>query len=173
MRQRLTGRAPRSRPTRKRGPSFWAKSKFQRSSRTRSLPYERRRALLSRGEGAFFGPLCQAVAGRYLVMCKVRLADVVTCSSTDWRRGFGGAISQKHVDFVLCERGSTRFVIAIELDDRSHDRPDRRQRDEFLNRVLDASGVTLLRFKAQASYSIQDIRACLDEALAESTTLPT
>src|SRR5437870_2621808 len=64
-------------------------------------PYTRRDALLSKGEAAFFLPLQQAIGYQFLVMSKVRLADLVTCSRTDWHRGFGGAISQKHLDFVL------------------------------------------------------------------------
>jgi len=76
---------------------------------------------------------------------KVRLADNVTCSDVDRRSGFGGPISQKYVDFVLCEIRTTRAVAAIGLDDRSHDRPDRKRRGVFLNRVLAASGIAIIR----------------------------
>jgi very-short-patch-repair endonuclease len=38
---------------------------------------------------------------------------------------------------------STRLV--IELDDASHERSDRKDRDEFLERALKAAGVPLLR----------------------------
>lgn len=124
----------------------------------RSPAYHNRLSLLSRGEAAFFGPLCQAVNDRFLIMCKVRLADIVTCSEDDWRRGFGAAIAQKHLDFVLCDLETTRFVLAIELDDRSHARPHRRRRDRFVNRVLAQAGVRLIRFRASAWYSVAAIR---------------
>lgn len=135
--------------------------------RRTDLPYSSRRTLLSKGEVAFFGPFTRAVAGRYLIMCKVRLADIVTCSDVDWQTGFGGAISQKHVDFVLCEGRTTRVVAAIELDDRTHERADRRRRDDFLNRVLVASGIALIRFPTQAFYSVARIQRHLDDLLGE------
>ena len=94
-------------------------------------------------------------------MSKVRLADIVTCSDAAWRRGMGSAIAQKHLDFVLCDRHTTQFLLAIELDDRSHDRPDRRKRDEFVNRVLAQAGVALIRFQARRWYSVEFIRRCI------------
>ena len=120
---------------------------------------------MSPGEAAFFGPLCEAVAGRLHVMCKVRLADIVTCSQANWKRGLGGAISQKHLDFVLCEPGTMQFVLAIELDDRSHEWPERQQRDRFVNSVLYRARVGLLRFEAQAQYSADLIRRRIDGVL--------
>lgn len=98
-------------------------------------------------------------------MCKVRVADVITCSDADWRRGFGGAISQKHLDFVLCEPRTTRIILAVELDDRSHEAPHRQRRDRFLNDTLQAAGIRLLRVKARAQYSAEIIRLLVNAAL--------
>lgn len=146
----------------------------KRRSYRNDFPYKSRQTLLSQGEAAFFGPLCQAVAGRFHVMCKVRLADVLTCSSENWRRGFGGAISQKHLDFVLCEPGSMRFILAIELDDRSHEKPERQRRDSFVNLALYRSRIGFIRFQAQASYSIEHIKARIDGVLrARKYVMPT
>lgn len=137
---------------------------LRRRKRTSAI-YRNRETLLSRGEAAFFDPLTRAVAGQFLIMCKVRLADIITCSQSAWRQGMGSAISQKHLDFVLCDLRSTRFVLAIELDDRSHDRPDRRKRDGFVNQVLEEARVRLVRFRAQAHYSVESIRQTLSNAL--------
>ncbi|QDV90760.1 hypothetical protein RAS2_18430 [Phycisphaerae bacterium RAS2] len=107
-------------------------------------------------------------------MCKVRVADVLTCSDADWRRGFGGAISQKHLDFVLCEPRTTRIILAVELDDRSHEAPHRQRRDRFLNESLQAAGIRLLRIKARARYSADIIRRLVFARLhRESPRLPT
>lgn len=91
-------------------------------------------------------------------MCKVRLADVVTCSESGWRDGLGAAIAQKHLDFVLCDPQTLRFVMAIELDDRSHERPERRRRDRFVDQVLAQAGVRLLRFRARSRYCTDEMR---------------
>jgi len=130
------------------------------------MPYSNRQTLLSRGEMAFHGPLLEAVAGKYLIMCKVRLADIITCSQTDWRRGWGGAIAQKHIDFVLCDPVTTRFILAIELDDRSHDRPERRRRDAFVDQVMTGAGVRLIRFQARAHYCVPTLAKAIRHALS-------
>jgi len=98
-------------------------------------------------------------------MSKVRLADLVSCSATEWRTGYGGAISQKHVDFVLCEPDTTRFILAIELDDRTHDSEDGQRRDRFLNEVLASVGIRLLRVRARSYYPLPALRSLVHEAL--------
>lgn len=173
MGQPYSSTTPRRRYRRRRAyRAPWTRSRRRHRSTSRPYPYEERAALLSRGEAAFFGPLCLAVAGRFHVMCKVRLADVLTCSDANWRRGFGGAISQKHLDFVLCERGTMRFILAIELDDRSHERPERQRRDRFLNDTFARSRIRLLRFRAQAYYSAHEIRDRIDGVLPGTELAP-
>lgn len=139
---------------------------------TQELPYTSRITLLSRGETAFFGPLQSAVGGDFLIMSKVRLADMVTCSQRDWRSGFGGAISQKHLDFVLCDPKTTRFVLAVELDDRTHEAEHRKRRDRFLDQVLAIVGIRLLRIRARSSYSVPVLRKILHSALKRPLSAP-
>ncbi|MGH7242876.1 MAG: DUF2726 domain-containing protein, partial [Phycisphaerales bacterium] len=40
-----------------------------------------------------------------------------------------------------------------ELDDKSHTREDRQQRDDFVNRALQAAGIPLLRIPAASTYN--------------------
>lgn len=130
----------------------------------RSFPYETRGTLFSPAERSFFGVLEQAVGERYRIFGKVRLADVIkarTQDKSEWRRAFN-AISAKHVDFVLCDPKDTRIVAVVELDDRSHEKGERRARDDFLERALAASGVKLLRFPAKAGYSLEEMRQRLN-----------
>jgi len=94
-------------------------------------------------------------------MCKVRLADVVTCRMSPGRHGPFASISQKHLDFVLCDPKTLRIILAIELDDRSHDAEDRQKRDRFVDEVLDRAGVTLIRFQARARYDAVYIGTCI------------
>jgi hypothetical protein len=131
----------------------------------RRLPYKPRQALLSRGEAAFFFALKAAIRGRYLIAFKVRLADLITCEETAWNSGFGHMIARHHLDFVLCDHRSTGIRLAIELDDRSHDRANRKQRDVFVNRALAAAGVPLLRIRAAARYDPVAIGETIDNAL--------
>lgn len=133
----------------------------QARRQTGDVSYTSRDVLLSRGEAAFFRPLRAAVGRDLLIMCKVRLADVVTCAVTRGRHGPFASISQKHLDFVLCDPRTLRIVLAIELDDRSHDAENRKKRDRFVDEVLEGAGVRLVRFLARARYDAVYIRDCL------------
>ncbi len=50
-------------------------------------------------------------------------------------------------------------VLAIELDDRSHQRPDRVERDRFLNQALSAAGLPLLRVAVAEHYDADQLQA--------------
>jgi Protein of unknown function (DUF2726) len=136
--------------------------RFRRSTRTRFSVFRRRRSLLTPNESAFLRVLLRAVRGRYLISCKVRLADLVTCSEYCWRRGHANRIAQKHVDFVLSHVHSLRIVAIIELDDASHRRPDRRRRDRFVDQLFQRTGFALLRIPATWQYDEQTVRYLLE-----------
>jgi hypothetical protein len=126
-------------------------------------PYVAWKTLLTNTEGTFYHALREAVGGRYAVAMKVRLADVVTCKDNVWALGYGRLIAQKHIDFVLCDPDTSRILLAIELDDRSHDHPKRRARDVFVNQALQVAGVPLLRVPAAACYDACSLRRAIRE----------
>lgn len=126
--------------------------------------YRPRPFLLTKNEAAFFRVLSALVADYYQISCKVRLADIVTCDDADWKRGQANRISQKHLDFVVSFIDSSRIVAAIELDDSSHERPERRARDAFLNRLFWQIDVRLIRVPALWKYDADEIAAHLTRA---------
>jgi very-short-patch-repair endonuclease len=127
-----------------------------------AFPYECRESLLSRGEFAFYRVLRQAVTARQGISMKTRLADVVRCQPELWDTVHGRRLSQKHVDFVIYDRFTAAIVAVVELDDQSHNVPDRRDRDAFVDRVLVALGVAIFRVRAASSYNIDALRLQLD-----------
>ena len=135
-----------------------------RRRRPGPVVYQRRSFLLTRNETAFFRVLSPLFADCYRVSCKVRLADLVTCGDRDWQRGQANRISQKHIDFVVYCFASSRIVAAIELDDASHQLPERRARDAFVNRLFRQIGVRLIRVSAQWQYDGDRIAAQLVRA---------
>ncbi|MEO0587119.1 MAG: DUF2726 domain-containing protein [Planctomycetota bacterium] len=124
-----------------------------------ALPYQARRYLLTKAERSFFGVLDQAVGNRYLVFAKVRLADLLQVrTGTEGRQSHQNKIQSKHIDFVLCDPNTVEIVACVELDDASHNRKDRQERDLFVDRALVAAGLPLIRFRAQRTYSVADVR---------------
>ncbi len=100
-------------------------------------------------EREFFRELCRALAGYpLLVMAQVRLVDVVqVCpgfSEAENRRLFR-QISQWHCDYVVVDQQDFTVRAIIELDDRSHLRPERQRRDALFNLVVIQAGIPLHR----------------------------
>ena len=120
--------------------------------KSRRHPYMARRYLLSEAELIFYKSLKTVLPDGVRIMVKVRLGDVITCSDRDWHAGHGPPIAAKHLDFVLVDDANTRVFGAIELDDKSHARRNRRQRDQFVNTAMRAAGVPLLRQPVQNGY---------------------
>ncbi|MGB1077577.1 MAG: DUF2726 domain-containing protein [Bdellovibrionales bacterium] len=111
-------------------------------------PYFSRKTLLTPTELKFYKTLLGICDQRHPdlgIAMQVRLADIITCSEADWQRGYGPRISAKHLDFVLFEKKTTKTALCIELDDHSHHKPDRRRRDQFVNKAMLAAKVPLIR----------------------------
>jgi very-short-patch-repair endonuclease len=134
-------------------------------ARARRLPYFSREFLLTQGEAAFYQVLRTEVPDGLTLCFKVRLCDLIDCAADARRKGFWAKISQKHLDFVLVDSADTAIRLAIELDDRSHDRKDRRERDAFVDAALAVAGIPILRVAAASAYDARAIRARLHEAL--------
>jgi very-short-patch-repair endonuclease len=135
---------------------------FFQQPKDEPLPYERRDALLSRGELAFFRALSQAVAFRHGISMKTRLADVVRCPPELWDTIHGRRLSQKHVDFVVYDRYTAAIIAVVELDDRSHNAKHRRERDAFVDGVLSSLDVAIVRVRAARTYDVENLRLQLD-----------
>ena len=65
------------------------------------------------------------------------------------------------------------MIGVIELDDSSHKRDSRREADQFVNRVLAAAGVPIVRIPARRGYSPAEIREQVLETLKSETLKPT
>ncbi len=98
-------------------------------------PYRQREHLFTPAEWRFYLALQQALPHGIVLFGKVRVADVLKTESgldASTRQKAFNKIAGKHFDYILCEADSGRMVCGIELNDRSHQRRDRQERDEFL-----------------------------------------
>lgn len=127
-----------------------------------TLPYTLKKALFSPAERSFLGVLEQAIGKHYQIFGKVRLADVIETkrglSASDRQTAFN-RINAKHFDFLLCKKEDLTIVCAVELDDKSHRKTSRQQRDAFVVDLCQAVGLPLLRVQAKRTYTVQELRA--------------
>jgi hypothetical protein len=142
---------------------IFIKSK-QPKSQDSGYPYQQIGTLFTPAERSFYGVLCQATKGRAIVFGKVRVADILKTQSgltAKVRQIAFNKISGKHFDFVLCHPDDLSIIATVELDDASHNSKKAMKRDEFLEAACKSADLQLHRFKAQKSYNIVDVEACL------------
>jgi hypothetical protein len=135
--------------------------------------YGLRDSLLTPGEKPFYAVLREAVGPRFAIMVKVRLEDVLIvpkmergdedARSKHWSaRGF---VKSRHLDFLLCDPATLRPVLAIELDDESHQSQQARHGDDVKNKALQSAGLPLLRVKASGKYLVEEVRGRMGEVM--------
>lgn len=141
-------------------PSESRESGSQAVDTTVAPNYRLRDNFMSPAEASFFHVLHRAIADQALIFPKVRLGDLIYAPKQAQQYAALQRINRKHVDFVLCDPRTLQPIAAIELDDRSHRRDDRIDRDAFVESVFEGIGLPLLRFAVRPAY---DIRAVTDE----------
>jgi len=132
---------------------------MKRAGEPGPLPYRLRDDFLSPAERSLFGVL-QSVVGESGVICpKVRVADLLFVVDRKANMGHANRIDRKHVDFVVCAPDTMTPKVVVELDDASHARADRQERDELLDKAFQAAGLPVLHVVAKRHYTPAELAA--------------
>ena len=134
---------------------FLERSKKKSTSET--LPYRLRDDFLSPAEFSFYKVLSSVVGTRLTIQSKVRLADIFFVARPNENVAFFNRIAQKHIDFLVCDSVTMKPLFGVELDDSSHKRNDRQEREEFVENVCKVTGLPLLRLPVQREYNSREI----------------
>jgi hypothetical protein len=157
----------------------WGKEKSPKISRQtlpadepEMLPYLLRDDFLSGAETSFYH-LLKTIVSDHLVICpKISLADIFYVSRPDINVAYYSKINRKHVDFLLCNPKSLKPMMAIELDDSSHGKPTRIERDQFVDEVFETAGLPLVHIPVRQSYHTREINDLLKAALLGRSIRP-
>jgi hypothetical protein len=127
------------------------------------FPFLRKKYFFSAAERSFYEVLRRVVGEQVDLFAKVRLADVVYVARAtgSWQTHFN-RIQSKHIDFLLCDRQRIAPLLAIELDDSSHDAEARQSRDQVVDAVCEAAGLPIIRIAAQRAYTPESLRTILE-----------
>lgn len=112
----------------------------------------------------------KAVAGDSAhIFSEVKLSDLFYAKTGDYgkNRSYTNRIDRKHVDFLLCDKKTLKPVLGIELDDQSHQRADRQERDDFVNHVFEAAMLPLMHISVQRSYYQSELKSKLSAYLSD------
>jgi len=120
-------------------------------------------SILSEAEFNFYNVLNLALQNSNFIICpKVRIADFINVKSNKNFTSDLNRIKSKHVDFLICNN-RLKPLIAIELDDKSHDK--RIERDNFINELYKSVNLNTLRIKNGQTYSVIELRNKLKEII--------
>lgn len=155
--------------------SDWLSEKDEDKSPSRiEYPYSVRDDFLSPAEQSFYLVLRSSVSEWATICPKVALGDLFFAKSSDHSkyRTFTNKIDRKHVDFLLCDPKTVRPILGIELDDKSHQRPDRQARDEFVENVFAAAKLPLARIPVKHTYSVTELNSLLQNYVLKKGAQP-
>lgn len=130
------------------------------------LPYRLRDDFLSPAELSFYRVLRLTVKDQAIALAKVNLADIFFVARPHENQAYRNKIDRKHVDFLLLQPETLKPLVGLELDDASHKRADRIERDQFVNQVFATAGLPLIRVPARSGYDPQALAAELAPYLA-------
>lgn len=125
--------------------------------------YKKEQNLLNNTELNFFRFLINKIPPNILVMCKVRLADIVSPveKGRNKYKAFN-KIKSKHIDFVLIDKTTSEIKVLIELNGKSHLRAKRIERDLFIKEVFTEAQIPIFFVNVKFQYSSEDIKCVLD-----------
>ncbi len=138
---------------------------------TISYPYHVRDDFLSAAELSFYQVLKSMMKDYFVICPQVSLAELFYVDHPNVNRAAMARIIQKRVDFVICDPTTMKPRFAIELDDSTHHRAHRMERDEFVERVFAAAKLPLLRIPAQTAYDTRALAEMFKAALSSGKAI--
>ena len=134
--------------------------------------YQLRPSLLTKAERSFYGVLRQVLREEWTVFAKVRVSDIVTVPRgvSGWQTQFN-RVQSKHIDFVVCNPSTLRVLAAVELDDSSHRKLERKERDAFVDEVFATAKLPLIHVPARQAYTLDNVRELLLPHLKRSAVM--
>ncbi|MCX6082271.1 MAG: DUF2726 domain-containing protein [Chloroflexi bacterium] len=153
--------------------SDWLSEKDAEKSPAKiEYPYLIRDDFLSAAELSFYLVLKTTLTDQALICPKVALGDLFYAKTQDHSkfRTYTNKIDRKHVDFLVSDPLTVRPLFGVELDDKSHQRQDRQERDAFVEKVFEAAKLPLVRIPAKRAYSVSELSALLQPYLGKIPT---
>lgn len=123
--------------------------------------YIKKDYLLTKEELKFYKlikPIVQNMG--YSLFCQVSLYEIIKAKEF---KNFN-KIKSKSIDFVITQE-NCKILMCIELDDTTHQKQNRIQRDDFLNKLFQNLQIKLLRIPVQNFYNIKEIEELIKESL--------
>lgn len=81
-----------------------------------------------------------------------RIIQVKNNNNSDRNR-----IKSRSIDFTITSEDCCKIICCIELDDYTHNKNNRIERDNFINNLFNSVNIKLIRIKVNNNYNIEEI----------------
>jgi len=125
------------------------------------MPYRLQEPFFQPSEQELLALLQQAVGKRFLILCKVRVADVVEVTAVPRRAPWYQAvnrISAARFDFLLCDPQTLTPCCAIEME-----QPD--EANAFVDELCQTIDLPLIRLTPETARAYDRLCAAIDQAI--------
>ena len=134
--------------------------------------YKRKEYLMTENETKFYKVLKEiAIKYKCTVFAQVILYEILEVNeSNHWSSRFNSLqnkINRKSIDFTICNNLG-KILFCIELDDKTHYKKKRQERDAFLDEIFDEAQLELIHIKTSNIYSLEFLDKTFSRILAET-----
>lgn len=136
--------------------------------------YQTKKSVMTIAEGNFYKKLTSALHDNFIIVPQAHLSMIFnhTVYGQNWRGAFS-VINGKSIDFLIINRGTFQPLLGIELDDSSHERHNRQERDKIVNAIFKQTNLPLIHFSTGEWNTPDDINQKVLPLLESDTTTNT
>ena len=124
---------------------------------------------LSNPEQVLYHRLVEALPD-HIVLAQVQLSRFLGVKKGNNFRAWLNRINRMSADYVICTKDAS-VVAVIELDDATHDRPDRQSSDSKKEKAIGSAGLRLVRWNVKSIPDVSRIRVEITPAVGADTFL--
>ena len=136
-----------------------------------NIYYKPKRYVITLNELKFYDILLEISKELDLMLfTQVSLYNIIEMNnnlSYSERQTYFNKIANKSIDFVLADKKDCRIKLCIELDDTTHKKKKRIERDNFINKLFQDLEINLLRYPVYEQYYKTTLKSKIQENLKD------
>lgn len=121
------------------------------------FPFKRKDFLLNVPEKNFFENIKKIIPDSYIVLPQILLSSIVLVNSKKNFWAYQNKINRKTIDFVIFEKQYLRPILAVEYDGKTHKLENRKQRDDFVDNVLNKCNIPCVHITHKDTSYFHDV----------------
>ncbi|MEY2863148.1 MAG: hypothetical protein RLY58_855 [Pseudomonadota bacterium] len=106
-----------------------------------------------------------------LIFAQVQLSRLVQCTDDAEEKFWFNRISRMSADYVLVHPNAQQVLAVIELDDWTHDRPDRKRADAKKDKAIRSAGLAMIRFDGRKMPNVSELQQQIRQAVRQSSAM--